>query len=217
MQLASYTHNQSLMIQHNTMQYNSTQYNSISKIIIIELWYSVTLYCIELHIEHRSFMLSTLASYTDAFNKLIYYAATQHIVLDIHTDYDSLLLNYLHSVYYRYNDTHKSGLALANHTVAAFSHFLPQYKQHIPHTRRALHGYKRLKSSTPHAALPWPAAVMIAIVLASQGRYEIFSCCQHLSIWTAQRKWWLQYSHHYCITMDEPVPMKTHYGDHQML
>ncbi len=125
------------------------------------------------YLESNAIQNTTQLSYQRAFTSFVQDCITNNITMVTDTDHDNALTDYLNRLYNQYHNNHKSGLALATHTISAFCHFLPQYGNVIQRARRALKGYKKLKPPVSHAALPWPAAVMISIVTACHGRPDI--------------------------------------------
>ncbi len=124
-------------------------------------------------LQQQAISESTSDSYRSSWLIAVEYAAEHNIDLNTYTEPDKLLSNLLNELYHIYDHHGYSGYSIATHIVSAYCHYKPQFKHSLPHTRRALKGWKKLKPSAPHPAMSWPAALVIAMTLAAHGRHDM--------------------------------------------
>lgn len=107
-----------------------------------------------------SLAASTLNKYNDAATRFLLHCDRHAILTYTSEQLDIALSDYLHLLFLS-----GSGISLASSTVFGIIFFIPHAAAHLPISRRALDGWRRVQPSVQHPPLTWRATLAIAAVL----------------------------------------------------
>lgn len=116
----------------------------------------------------------SLAQYTRAYNKLYYWAFSNHIPWDTtQTNVDHMLADYMTHLRQQYQLKGKSGRSLGEQTLNGFLHFNTDTESSkLRRTRGALQAWLHDIPTKPHSAMPWPVVVALAMHMLQSSRMQ---------------------------------------------